>query len=702
MIIIIIISAVIIVGILIWGLMTNWWKESPKESPKIQQKRLQKYKLKAHIPRGTVNLPIKNPKSDGFKIGQKIEIAEGKNKEVNTIVGFGPLILDSPLKKAYSKELTVTVISDPKKKFGINQCNVYNEDSTCKTCKPGFYLEGNKCLPYTKGPNKCPSDHWLYQNPIQDEQKCIISPEARKKVMAVKAEAARKARKEAARRFEADRKAEALRKAACECKQPCRTGENKDKKQNGRDICYTVGECNGTNWKYCMASDEIECIKGGGGHKGITEGGKHGGGRRCVWKSCPKGEELTYNSVSSREWPYDKECSPCDGKPSKKNTEWGENCKEECKKGYHEDNGVCCAQGEREDNGVCCPPGYSGGDGRCWEDCSHGNGWRKTHGSYESVDCDKTCTEKSGLDSETKCKADDDCKKCIDECELKARYECIRCVYGSGAKYPIKNSCQWNVGERVGWCYTLTRPDPSVGGPYIKNEHKNINTREECDTFGKSCTDICEQKNSTRAKQICRNFCPQWKNRIIPNTKFDANNKGSDFRLRHVEWIDDLTPEQRQKVNTMCEKDYSIQSESWVPQRCKANFCSNGYQINGLMLCKHVSNKCNSYGARKNKDSCMADNDCTWSADRTYAVDKNSVNPKWEFDCRVKNNVIAQIGYDPTAEIKCNNSSETECKADNACVYSANPQLDKHGQSWNCRSKARVNADRLDVSVLTE
>ena len=44
---------VIIIGILIWGLITNWWQKDLIKEPV-------KYKLKTEIPKGTVNIPITN------------------------------------------------------------------------------------------------------------------------------------------------------------------------------------------------------------------------------------------------------------------------------------------------------------------------------------------------------------------------------------------------------------------------------------------------------------------------------------------------------------------------------------------------------------------------------------------------------------------------------------------------------------------
>ena len=136
----IIISGVIIIGILIWGLITNWWQ-------KDLIKELVKYKLKTEIPKGTVNIPITNPKSHGFEIGQKIKIGEGAKEEERIVVGFGSLILDRPLKYNHDKGTIITIISEPKKEFKpIEHCDIYDEKTTdCKTCKEGFYLQGNKC-----------------------------------------------------------------------------------------------------------------------------------------------------------------------------------------------------------------------------------------------------------------------------------------------------------------------------------------------------------------------------------------------------------------------------------------------------------------------------------------------------------------------------------------------------------------------------
>ena len=163
---------ILIVGILIWGFMTNWWKkeEQPTKKEPI------KFKLKTEIPKGTVNLPVDNPESDGFKIGQTITIGKGENKEERIIVGFGSLILDRPLEKNHGKESIITVISEPKKEFKkIEHCEIYNEDTTtCKTCNSNFYLKDNLCQPYTRGPYECPDDLWLWKDPNEDERGCLI------------------------------------------------------------------------------------------------------------------------------------------------------------------------------------------------------------------------------------------------------------------------------------------------------------------------------------------------------------------------------------------------------------------------------------------------------------------------------------------------------------------------------------------------
>jgi surface protein len=139
-ILIVIISIVIVGGVLTWGFLTHWGQGKKSEPLK--------YTVTKKIPKGN-KIEIENPESHGFKIGQKIEIGTGENKEIRTIVGFGSLILDRPLTKDYPENTVITVVEEPiKKDFKVDNCQEYTVDLTCKECGDSYYLQDNKCKKY--------------------------------------------------------------------------------------------------------------------------------------------------------------------------------------------------------------------------------------------------------------------------------------------------------------------------------------------------------------------------------------------------------------------------------------------------------------------------------------------------------------------------------------------------------------------------
>ena len=141
-IIIVIICIVIIGGVLTWGFLTNWGQGKKSEPVK--------YNVPFSIPQGAKKIEIENPESQGFKIGQKIEIGTDDKKEIRMIVGFGSLILDKPLKYEHPANTEIIVIKEPAKKdFKVNNCKEYTDDLTCKKCGDSYYLEDNKCKEYS-------------------------------------------------------------------------------------------------------------------------------------------------------------------------------------------------------------------------------------------------------------------------------------------------------------------------------------------------------------------------------------------------------------------------------------------------------------------------------------------------------------------------------------------------------------------------
>ena len=141
-IVIVIVSIVIVGGVLTWGFLTNWGQGKKSEPVK--------YTVPKKIPKGTIKIEIENPESYGFKIGQEIEIGTGETRERRTIVGFGSLILDKPLKYEHPANTVITVVAEPNKKdFKVDNCHEYTVDLMCKVCRDSYYLEDNKCKKYS-------------------------------------------------------------------------------------------------------------------------------------------------------------------------------------------------------------------------------------------------------------------------------------------------------------------------------------------------------------------------------------------------------------------------------------------------------------------------------------------------------------------------------------------------------------------------
>ena len=149
---------ILIIGIVSWGFATNWkFVGSSKTSAPVS------VLLEKPIKAGTNKIILKDPEKKGFKIGQVIEFKNKKHSEKRTIVGFGSLILDRPLKFNYpAVETTITVISEPEKpvkpvkpeKLEPKKTN----GSSCindNKCLSGKCIDGKCCNQYKNKCKKC-------------------------------------------------------------------------------------------------------------------------------------------------------------------------------------------------------------------------------------------------------------------------------------------------------------------------------------------------------------------------------------------------------------------------------------------------------------------------------------------------------------------------------------------------------------------
>ena len=137
--------SIIVIGIVIWGFLTNWKYWNHKNIP--DQPVLPTYKSNVKIAKG-VKIDINEPVKKGFKIGQEIQIGSGKKSEIRTIVGFGSLILDSPLKYDHPKGTTIKVIKQtPTDKFSTKYCETYNKNGDCQKCFLNLPSKNGICVP---------------------------------------------------------------------------------------------------------------------------------------------------------------------------------------------------------------------------------------------------------------------------------------------------------------------------------------------------------------------------------------------------------------------------------------------------------------------------------------------------------------------------------------------------------------------------
>ena len=137
--------SIIVIGIVIWGFLTNWKYWNHKNIP--DQPVLPTYKSNVKIAKG-VKIDINEPVKKGFKIGQEIQIGSGKKSEIRTIVGFGSLILDSPLKYDHPKGTVIKVIKQtPTDKFSTKYCETYNKNGDCQKCFFNLPSKNGICVP---------------------------------------------------------------------------------------------------------------------------------------------------------------------------------------------------------------------------------------------------------------------------------------------------------------------------------------------------------------------------------------------------------------------------------------------------------------------------------------------------------------------------------------------------------------------------
>ena len=133
--------SVIVIGIVIWGFLTDWKFWNHKQEKKTDPPKLPEYKLKVPIQKNTTKIQIDEPEKKGFKIGQQIQFGTGNKSETKTIVGFGSLmlILDSPIQFDHPKGTVIRVIK---------------QAPEVPICKPGFFININKnnCEPCPNPP----------------------------------------------------------------------------------------------------------------------------------------------------------------------------------------------------------------------------------------------------------------------------------------------------------------------------------------------------------------------------------------------------------------------------------------------------------------------------------------------------------------------------------------------------------------------
>ena len=75
--------------------------------------------LSTHIPAGTATVPMDNAQAKGFKIGQKVRIGEDQFSEERFIIGFGSIILDSPLRYPHAAGEAIAIVKATAKELKL-------------------------------------------------------------------------------------------------------------------------------------------------------------------------------------------------------------------------------------------------------------------------------------------------------------------------------------------------------------------------------------------------------------------------------------------------------------------------------------------------------------------------------------------------------------------------------------------------------
>jgi hypothetical protein len=141
--------SIIVIGIIIWGFMTNWkfWNHG-KEKKTDAPPKLPEYKLNVPIQKHITKIEMVDPEKKGFKIGQEIQFGTGNKSETRTIVGFGSLILDAAIKYDHPKGTVIKVIKPtPTGKFSTKYCKIYDKNGECVKCFSDLKLMNGICVP---------------------------------------------------------------------------------------------------------------------------------------------------------------------------------------------------------------------------------------------------------------------------------------------------------------------------------------------------------------------------------------------------------------------------------------------------------------------------------------------------------------------------------------------------------------------------
>ena len=138
--------SVIVIGIVIWGFLTDWkfWNHGKEpDTPKLPE-----YKLNVPIQKNTTKIKMDDPEKKGFKIGQEIQFGTGNKSETRTIVGFGSLILDAPIKYDHPKGTVIKVIKPtPTGKFSTRYCKIHDKNGECVKCFSNLEKHNGFCVP---------------------------------------------------------------------------------------------------------------------------------------------------------------------------------------------------------------------------------------------------------------------------------------------------------------------------------------------------------------------------------------------------------------------------------------------------------------------------------------------------------------------------------------------------------------------------